>query len=152
MKRHFHTGFLLVCLCFLGMATFSQQTLSNDARPQRPSLFTGLAAKAVCNRPELEKITQLVKSQQVSIQLTDHLTFSGEVIDRVDAPGIQSWNIRLSNFGNALLNVSVINQADRTRKLIGRVIHPGQAEALVIEEENGKYYVTKHKMEFFMVE
>ena len=53
---------------------------------------------------------------------------------------------------NALLNVTVVNEPGAEKTIVGRIIHPKNAEALVISEENGKYYVTKHKMEFFMVE
>jgi hypothetical protein len=78
---------------------------------------------------------------------------SGEVIEKVETTaGTKNINIRLSNFGNALLNISFLNQQDNTYKITGRIIDPKNADALVIAEENGKYYITKLKMEFFMVE
>ena len=152
MKHQFFMGFLLACICFSAI-TLAQEPLSKDKRAEKPLLFSNLLQKTACNRSELEKITHSAKSDQISIKLSDNLLLSGEVIEKIESsPGIQNLNVRLSNFGNALLNVSIIRQPDNTNKIVGRIIHPKHADALVIAEENGKYYVTKHKMEFFMVE
>ena len=151
MKHQFLVGFLL-CIC-VSCITFAQNSVSTDAGGAKSSLFVSLPAKSVCNRSELEKISQLPKFAHVSLLISDNLVFSGEVIEKVElTDGIKNINIRLSNFGNALLNISFLNQQDNTYKIMGRVIHPKNADALVIAEENGKYYITKHKMEFFMVE
>jgi hypothetical protein len=78
---------------------------------------------------------------------------SGDILDNlITSPGVQNINVRLSNYGNALLHLSILTQAGNTPKIIGRIIHPNNADALIISEENGKYYITKQKMEFFMVE
>ena len=151
MKHQVFMGFLFACICS-GMMTLAQDPLLKDGKAQKPQLFASLPSKTACNQLELEKISHFLKSEQVSIKLTDNLTLSGEVIEKVESAGIQNVNIRLSNFGNALLNISITSQADRTNRIIGRIIHPKHADALVIAEENGKYYVTKYKMEFFMVE
>ena len=145
-------GFLMALLCY-GFLASAQVPFTKDKKAEKPTLFASLPPKLTCNKPELEKILQYAKSDQISIKLSDHLILSGEVIEKVEtSPGIQSMNIRLSNYGNALLHVSIFRQADNTNKIVGRVIHPKHADALEIAEENGKYYVTKHKMEFFMVE
>lgn len=151
MKHQFFLGFLL-CIC-ASFVTFAQNPVSKEARVDRPSLFAGLPAKSICNRSELEKIIQLPKSAQISLALSDNLVLSGEVIEKVEtAAGSKNVNIRLSNFGNALLNVTFHHQQDNTYKIVGTIVHPKHADAIVIAEENGKYYITKHKMEFFMVE
>jgi hypothetical protein len=145
-------GFLLTCICS-SLITFAQDPFSNNKKAERPLLFAGLPPKSVCNFSELQKTIHYLKADQISIKLSDNLLLSGEVIEKVEtSPGIQNLNIRLSNFGNALLNISIISQPDKTDKIVGRIIHPRHADALVIAEENGKYYITKHKMEFFMVE
>lgn len=145
-------GFLLLCIC-TAFTAIAQEPLSKDKSAQKSLLFASLPQKLACNRLELEKLSHSSKSDKVSIKLSDNLLLSGEVIERIEsAPGIQNMNIRLSNFGNALLNVSILTQPDNTTKIIGRIIHPKHGDALVITEENGKYYITKQKMEFFMVE
>jgi len=151
MKHKFFVGFLL-CICSC-CTSFAQNPVSKDTRADNSSLFASLPSKSVCNRSELEKIIQLPKSAHISLLLNDNLVLSGEVIEKLEtSAGTKNINIRLSNFGNALLNISFLNQQDNTYKIIGRIIHPKIADALVIAEENGKYYITKHKMEFFMVE
>ena len=151
MKHQFFLGFLL-CVC-ASFVSFAQNPVSRDTRAEKSSLFASLPTKSVCNRSELEKISQSPKSAQVSLDLADNLVLSGEVIEKVEtAGGNQNVNVRLSNFGNSLLHLSFLKQADNRYKITGRIIHPKNAEALVIAEENGKYYITKYKMEFFMVE
>ena len=151
MKHQFFVGFLL-CIC-ASCITFAQNPVSKDIRGDKSSLFASLPSKSVCNRSELEKIAQLPKSAHISLLLSDNLVLSGEVIEKVETvAGTKNINIRLSNFGNALLNISFLNQPDNTYKITGRIIDPKNTDALVIAEENGKYYITKHKMEFFMVE
>lgn len=144
-------GFLL-CIC-TSCISFAQNPVSRDTRVEKSSLFASLPAKSICKCSELEKISQSAKSAQVSLALADHLVLSGEVVEKVEiAGGNQNVNIRLSNFGNSLLHLSFLKQEDNSYKITGRIIHPKNAEALVIAEENGKYYITRYKMEYFMVE
>lgn len=151
MKRQLLIGFLLLCLLYSSRAD-AQQTREKIAG-QRPPLFAILPPKSICNRAEFEKTLSLARLDHVSLQLTDNFQISGEVVDKVQSsPGIQTINIRLSDAGNALLNITIIDQPNSSKKITGRIIHPKNNEAIVIAEENGKYYITKHKMEFFMVE
>lgn len=150
MKHQISLGFVL-CICAL--VTFAQTPVSKDTRTDKSSLFATLPARSVCNRLELEKIIQLPISARISLPLENNMVLSGEVIEKVEpAAGIKNVNIRLSNFGNALLHVTFHQQPDNTYKITGRILHPKNAEAVIIAEENGKYYFTKNKMEFFMVE
>lgn len=152
MKHQFFMGFLLAFMS-CGFITLAQDPFSKNIRAEKSTLFASLPQKSSCNRPELEKVLQHTKSEKISIKLSDNLILSGEVIEKVESsPGIQNINVRLSNYGNALLSLSIFSQPDNTNKIVGRIIHPKHADALVIAEENGRYYITKHKMEFFMVE
>ena len=152
MKRQFVVGFLLLCVSF-SFSTYAQEPRQTNSGSQRPLQFATLPPKSICNRAELEKTISLARFDHISLQLTDNFHIAGDVIDRVQSsPGIHTVNIRLSNAGNVLLNITIIDQPNNSRKITGRIIHPKNSEAIVIAEENGKYYITKHKMEFFMVE
>jgi len=151
MKNHFLLGFLLAI--FASSITFSQETFLKEKNGQKTLLFAHLPTKQACNAAELQKIAYLGQSESISLKLTDDLTLSGEILENLTtSPNVQKVSVRLSNFGNALLHFSIFTQPDNTNKIIGRIIHPKHGDALVIAQENGKYYVTKHKMEFFMVE
>lgn len=151
MKHWLFMGFLLTTLS-LSVDVSGQGPLAKDKIAAKPALFTSVPARSLCSRAEMEKFAQVTKSQKVTVKLTETLLLSGEVIEKIESsPGIQNINVRLSNYGNALLNVSIVSGAGG-KTITGRIIHPGHSDALVITEENGKYYVTKHKMEFFMVE
>lgn len=122
-------------------------------RSQKPLLFAHLPTKLICNKAELEKIKHSSRTQSISLQLTDQLAVSGQILENLTtSTGVKNINIRLSNFGDALFHISIFPQSDGTNKIAGRIIHPGYGDALVISEENGRYYITRHKMEFFMVE
>lgn len=152
MKRWLFMSFLLTMLS-LSTDVSAQGPLTKDTKAIKPMLFSTLPAKSLCSRPELEKIAQFAKFQKINVNLNESLLLSGEVIERVEtSPGVQNMNIRLSNFGNAILHISIFSGPGNTSTITGRIIHPGHSDALVITEENGKYYVTKYKMEFFMVE
>lgn len=152
MKRQFQIGFLLLYICF-SFSTAAQESNQPNAGAARRLSFATLPPKSICDRAELTKTLSLQKLDYVSLKLTDNFHLTGEVIDKVQSsPGVQTINIRLSNAGNALLNITVIDQPGNTSRIVGRIIHPKNSEAIVIAEENGKYYITKHKMEFFMVE
>ena len=151
MKHQFFLGFLL-CVC-ANCITFAQNPVFKDTTSRKTSLFAGLPTKSLCNRSELEKIRQMANSAQVTLDLADNLVLSGELVEKVETTGGNyNVNIRLSNFGKALFHISFVKQIDNGYKITGRIIHPKNADALVIAEENGKYYITKYKMEFFMVE
>lgn len=142
----------MACLCS-SPVIFAQEPTFKQKSTLKPLLFANLASKVDCNRPELEKLVHTKLADQILMKLNDNLILSGEVVEKVElGSGIQKLNIRLTNFGNALLNISIIRQPDNTNRIIGRIIHPKNGDALVIAEENGKYYITKQKMEFFMVE
>lgn len=145
-------GFLMAFIS-CGFITSAQDPFSKNIRAEKSTLFASLPQKSPCSRPELEKILRYTKFEKFSIKLSDNLLLAGEVIEKVEtSPGIQNINVRLSNYGNALLNISIFSQPDSTNTIVARIIHPKHADALVIAEENGRYYVTRHKMEFFMVE
>jgi hypothetical protein len=151
MKHQFSMCFLLAISASL--TTFAQEPISKERRTPRSSLFAHLPSKSSCSRLELEKIIHSRPSQTISLKLNDTLVVSGDILDNlITSPGVQNINVRLSNYGNALLHLSILTQAGNTPKIIGRIIHPNNADALIISEENGKYYITKQKMEFFMVE
>ena len=145
-------GFLLACLC-TSLISLGQDPLIKQKITTKPVLFGKLPQKSLCKRSELDKLARSTKSESISIQLNENILLSGELIEKVQiAKGVQNLNFRLSNFGNALLTLSITKQTDNTTKMVGRLIHPKHGDALVIAEENGNYYITKHKMEFFMVE
>jgi hypothetical protein len=151
MKHQLYLCFLLA-LC-ASMVTSAQESFPKEKGSQKPLLFAHLPVKSNCNKAELEKVVQLKPSQLIQLKLNDNLVLSGEILENVtNSSGVQNINVRISNFENALLHVSILNKSNNTNKITGRIIHPRHGDALIISEENGKYIITKREMEFFMVE
>ena len=78
---------------------------------------------------------------------------TGEVIARVQrTENLQSINIRSTNYPGALFNISIITQADNSKKISGRIIHPQSGDVLILTEENNRYFLRKQSVKFFMTE
>jgi hypothetical protein len=151
MKHQLYLCFLLA-LC-ASLLTSAQESFLKEKASQKPFLFADLPVKSTCIKAELEKVVHLKQSQFIELKLNDKLVLSGEILENVTtSSGVQNINVRISNLGNALLHVSILTKPDKTNKITGRIIHPKHGDALIISEENGRYIITKHKMEFFMVE
>lgn len=133
--------------------TSAQEHVFKEKAIQRPLLFADFPSKLNCKKTEVEKIIHSTQFENVSIQVNSHLVLTGQVLENFStAAGVRNINVRLSNFNNALLHLSIIALPNNKTKTIGRIIHPAHADVLIISEENGSYYLTKQKMELFMVE
>lgn len=152
MKNLYATGFLVVCL-FVSTVAFSQDpTLVKQQIPEKPLLFAALPDKFECSLPELEKASASRTSDKITLQFGKFI-FTGEVIARVQrTENLQSINIRSTNYPGALFNISIITQADNSKKISGRIIHPKSGDVLILTEENNRYFLRKQSQKFFMTE
>lgn len=150
MKNFYAAGLLVVCLVLTHIAT-AQVTLKQHI-PDKPLQFSQLPEKFECNLEALNKVSASRTSEEISLQL-GKLTFTGQVAERVQkSPGVESINIRSTNFPGALFNISIHNQPDHTQKITGRIINPQSGDVLVLVEENNRYYLQKVPQKFFMTE
>ena len=152
MKNLYATGFLVVCL-FVSTIAFAQEpTLVKQHIPDKPLLFAALPDKFECTLPELEKASASRTSDKVSLKFGKFI-FDGEIIARVQrSANVESINIRSTNYPGALFNISIITEADNSKKISGRIIHPQSGDVLILTEENNRYYLRKQQQKFFMTE
>jgi hypothetical protein len=152
MKNHYATGFLVVCLFVSAHVAAQDPTLVKQHIPDKPLLFAALPEKFECTLPELEKASAFRTDDKITLQF-GKFVFTGKVIARVQrSENVQSINIRSTNYPGALFNISITTQADNSRKISGRIIHPQSGDVLILTEENNRYFLRKQPQKFFMTE
>jgi len=141
---------MLVCF-FTSQSLFAQLPVTPQPVVTRP-VFAQLPKKFECDFSTLQKMSAFHKTDKISLQL-GKLQFAGEVVEKVQrSSGVVSMNVRSSNYPGALLNISIITNANNTQKIIGRIIHPQSDEVIIITEENNHYFLVKQPRETFMTE
>ncbi|MFT3825543.1 MAG: hypothetical protein QM731_16610 [Chitinophagaceae bacterium] len=154
MKNYCAVGGLLVCLLTTTI-TFAQQAEPQfrQVAPSKPGLFARFTSRTECNAKEINKLCAARIADAVSIQLSNDLTLTGEVTDRVQQTTVATTiNLRLTNYEGALLNLTLLTQPDNTTKVSGRIIHPESGDILILTQENNKFYLTKESRKFLMTE
>lgn len=154
MKNLYASGFLVVCLLVSTIVTAQEppQALVKQHIPDKPQLFAALPEKFECVFPALDKLTSSRLSSTINLQF-GKFVFTGEVIARVKrSENVESINIRSTNYPGALFNISIFTEADNTKKISGRVVHPQSGDVLILTEENNRYFLRKQPQKFFMTE
>ena len=146
-------GCLFFCLCTTRISSAQETPPLNQNAPDKPLLFAQFPDRIECSVSDLQKIFASAIAEDISLGCGKTLVFTGKVVDKVQKTSrIISLNIKLTNYDNALLNISFLKQPDNSQKIIGRIIHPGHGDVLVLTEENKRYYFIKQSQRFFMAE
>jgi hypothetical protein len=152
MKNLYATGFLVVCLYISTNVIAQDPTIVKQHVPDKPLMFAALPEKFECTLPELEKASGFRTDDKITLQF-GKFVFTGKVIARVQrSENVQSINIRSTNYPGALFNISITTQADNSRHISGRIIHPQSGDVLILTEENNRYFLRKQPQKFFMTE
>ena len=121
--------------------------------PEKTKIFTGLPERFECSTTALRQLFSASPNDEISISLTRNVTFKGAIATRVQRdPNVLSVNVFSSNFPGTLLNISLITNADKSEKIIGRFLNPRSGDVLVIEQQNDRLYIIKDLQKFVMSE
>lgn len=155
MKRLYRMGFLVVCL-FGTVIVSAQSPLPVPVQqhlPQRPLVFKSLPDKWECRLGDLQQLFTGKKTERVALSAPTASLLDGQVMEKVQtAPGVESINIRLTNYPGAILNLSSTTHPDHTVTMRGLIVNPKAADIIVLTEKDGHYYFEKKARQFFMVE
>jgi hypothetical protein len=152
MKNLYATGFLVVLLCAAVALNAQEPVTVRQHIPDKPQLFAALPELFECVPPNLERLSHSRTTDTITLQF-GKLLFIGEIIERVQqTPQVESINIRSHNYPGAMLNLSVFTDNNNTQKIVGRIIHPDSGDVLILDQENGRYYMRKRLQKFFMTE
>jgi hypothetical protein len=151
--KNLYTAGLSCLLAIIALRSYSQvEPPINQPAPAKPSLFSSLPEKFECNTDQLEKLFSMSPPQKVSLKLNSVFPIEGTLAEKFERSNhFTTINIRLSNYSNALFNISRFDDKSGTT-YTGRIVSIQHSDALVLKKENGKYFFLRQKQEFLMVE
>ena len=90
---------------------------------------------------------------EVETKLADALLIEGTIVDKVqNTAGSISTNMRVSNYKNALFNISLRLMADNSTSMRGRILHPRYRDLLILYKVKDRYFIKKGSQELYMPE
>ena len=114
------------------------------AKAAKPLLFSSLPDSFEVDKHQLQKIFTANVNDDIYLQLSSQFLVIGQVVDkRQHTPGTVSVNIRVTNYANALFNLTVRLLADNSSTIRGRVLHPKFGDVLILERDADTYYIKK---------
>jgi len=138
---------LLWCVALLLHGSLAAQqlpTTESSKRGSKPLLFSNLPDSFEVDKQQLQQLFAAEKNDTVHLQLSSHFVASGQLVEKNHhTPGSVSVNVRVSNYANALFNVTLRLLADNSTQIQGRIIHPKFGDALLLYKENDKYFIKK---------
>lgn len=135
-----------------GMQLQAQVPIRQD-RPIKPELFGDFSGRPECNPLLFKQLFSFHKGDTFSLSLPGNLVFHVEVLEKVEkTPQTTSMNLRISNFKDALFNLSITTDIANIQTIRARVIHPRYGDVLNLKLENGRYYLQKEEQRLFLTE
>lgn len=146
----------MLCVVFiLQCRMFAQEPLSafTEKKQSKPFLFASLPDQFEVASTELHKFFSGNVNEKITAQLSSQFVVVGTLVDKNQhTPGSLSVNIRLSNYDNALFNLTLRLLADNSASIQGRIIHPQYADVLVLYKNGDKYSIRKDLQRLYMPE
>ena len=147
---------ILLCVGLLvlhGSLCAQKPLVKGLQQKEKPFLFTALPDRFDCNATELHKIINAAPGEPISAQLSDQFHVTGKVIYKKQTqPGVISINARLTNYHDALFNISISVLANNTTNIQGRIIHPNYGDVIILAREKDRYYFKKILQRLYMTE
>lgn len=143
-------GAILLC-CTQSLQAQKQNPPLNEP-VDKPMMFASLPGKLECNLEEIDRLFMADPSDQLSVQLNNHLQLSGTVVEKVrKSPEVLTVNFKTSNYAGAMFTISRIIQNGVIR-YSGRLISRENGDVLIMVKENDKYFFTRMSQRYVMVE
>lgn len=145
---------LIISLFFtVSIFTASAQLPVKQHRDSKPLLFGDFSNRIEIPEALLHQFFALHAGDTFTISLPGNLVFQGFVLAKqTAAAGTTSMNLRVKNFKDALLNLSITTTSDNQQLIRARIIHRQYADVLVLRLENGRYYLEKLEQRLVLAE
>jgi hypothetical protein len=136
-------GVLGTCLVFISATAQSQmKSTAEGLFGSRPNAFDSFPSRSFCKTESLESLFH--SSNHAFLPLSSGQHLEGEIVARVSQnPYVSSLNIRLDPSAEWVCTFSRIVLEDGSIRYAGRVVSLKSADALMLSEEAGKYYLIK---------
>lgn len=146
---------LLIIALFFSLLTFTAtaQLPAKQQREDKPFLFSRLSDKIEIPEIFFNQLLALKPGDTFHVSLPGQLEFHGFVLEKVNrAEGSTSMNLRLSNFNDALFNLSITTTSDNRHLIRANILHRRFADALLLRYENGRYFLEKQEQRLVLAE
>lgn len=153
MKRIHALTLCVVLVCTFSVYSQEPEVALSVSKKAKPFLFAQLPEQFECSYAELQKLLSTGIDESFSLQLSSHFLIKGKIVDKTQQnSGSISINARLSNYSNALFNISISLLADNSSNIQGRIIHPRFNDVLILYKEKDKYLFKKQLQSLYMPE
>lgn len=145
---------LMLCVAMMLYGSLQAQEPPVSVEKQaKPTLFSALPDSFEVDRSVLQQLFSKEVNELISLQLSSQFIIEGRVVDKNQHnAGSISVNIRLSNYHNALFNISMNLLADNSAGMRGRILHPRYGDVLVLYKEKEKYFFKRNSQQLYMPE
>jgi hypothetical protein len=152
MNKLYVLAYCLLLLCSVQSLQAQNQTPPLNQPVDKPLLFAALPTRLECNLEEVDRLFMADPSDQLSVQLNNHLQLSGTIMEKVrKSPEILTVNFKTASYGGALFTISRIIQNGVIR-YSGRIISKDNGDVLLMVKEQDKYFFAKMSQKYVMVE
>lgn len=140
---------LMIIALGLGMTVHTvAQPLIPARHAAKPLLFEQVPDRIECASGDLKTLLSLSKDEFVDLLLGEALRIRGRVLEKVTPiPGVQSVNLRLENFQNALFTLTARSLPGGSTVWSGRIHHFRFGDAFVLVWDKGIYVLQKRAQE-----
>lgn len=122
-------------------------------KAEKPLLFSALPDEFEVNADTLQKMLSAEIDEPIRSQLSGQFQVQGKLVDKSHQnPGSFSVNLLLTNYHNALFNLSARLLADNSLSMQGRIVHPKYGDVLILYKVKDKYFFKKQLQKLFMPE
>jgi hypothetical protein len=142
-------GLCLICFSLCTFTVAQNKAPLNEPDMNKPRLFTNLPDQITFEVSELKNLltTANEAGKDITVSSTDKKVapISGKVISagsKYDNT-IQTLNIRLTSFNNAMLTLSSFTQPDGTVSYTGRIISFTHGDAYELQKKGDQYVLVK---------
>jgi|SRR5688572_8516410 len=142
-------GLCLVCFCVCTIAVAQTKAPVNEPDVNKPKLFTSLPDQITFDVSELKTLltTPSETGKEITVNSADKKmpSLNGKVISSGSKyeNTIQTINIRLTSFNNAMLTLSSFTQPDGTVSYTGRIISFAHSDAYELQKKGEQYILVK---------
>lgn len=144
---------LLLLLQIITAQAFAQDRKENRDKGQgRTEYFRNFPEKQEVNSSILQRIFQYKAGDKVNLTLSDSLTLRGVVLENVThSSGVISVNIQSPEYPGLLFNFSKPS-GNSTQPIRARIVGRNVTDALLLVQENNRYYLRQTPKDKLIVE
>ena len=142
MKRRIIIRFIIICIFFAGNAN-GQQTAGNVPIVFSQTIsFKQFPEHTSCDRASLDDLFSM--HDEISLKLSNDFLIKGKIISHVKPnASAETINVSLPDFHGSVFTISRVRTEEGKIKFVGHILNLENNDAIILKEENQKYFFIK---------